>query len=59
MGGIAWFGIDSKSFEISTEFSRGKFSGVITEEEIFRNGSDLVIEAFPCFWKGWSCVVKG
>ena len=31
MGGKAWFGIESKSFEVLTESARGKFSGVITE----------------------------
>ncbi|KAL6322405.1 hypothetical protein AAG906_007959 [Vitis piasezkii] len=31
VGGRAWFGIESKSFEISVELSKGKWTGVITE----------------------------
>lgn len=31
IGGNVWFGIESKSFEISVEFLKGKISGVITE----------------------------
>ena len=31
VGGRAWFGIESKSFKISVELSKGKLFGVITK----------------------------
>ena len=46
MGGKCWFGVDSKSFEISKEMVEGKIVGLIEERGWgFPLGSDLAREA--------------
>ena len=54
--GRAWFGIESKSFEILVELSKGKLFGVITERgrnfsswiRFGERGMSLLLEGAEC-----------
>ncbi|RVW98108.1 hypothetical protein CK203_029121 [Vitis vinifera] len=59
-GGSVWFGVDSKSFEISLESPKGKLSGVITVRgRSFSLGSDLVRGSFRAAGEGGGLLSKG
>ena len=59
VGGRAWFGIESKSFEISVELSKGKLSGVIIERgrnfstwiRFRERGMSLLLEGVEDFYQ--------